>query len=133
MVPIFADSVHGLVYSQDAKGTLWLADYPDSGSQEGGAVRMRRLHLPSDHESLFEALLQCLGEHSPALHANANVASSHLAAIGKIAEQLASDRPAREAIAQAKRTFGWSFLPEQWGEAVESAWARYCEAAESAA
>lgn len=130
---LFSDGIHWRVFSEDANGTLWLTDYPNAEYHGGGTPRTRALNGPTTLLASFHELLCALGGHAEHLHKHASVCTPHLESIGRIAEALAEGRSPEPEFSSAVRAFGWSYLPEAWGEAVESAWAKFSRVARSAA
>lgn len=130
---LFSDGIHWRTLSEDASGNLWLTDYPDAEYHGGGTPRIRALNAPRVLLDSFRELLGALGSNTESLHKHVSICAPHLDSIGKIAEALAEGRSAEPEIASAVRTFGWSYLPDAWGEAVESAWANFSRATRGAA
>lgn len=122
---LFSDGIHWRVFDADAEGNVWLTDYPHAEYHGGGTPRRRVLKGSTAVLVAFHSLLRTLGEHSQALHENASICTPHLASIGEVAEALAERGSAESEVASAIRTFGWSYLPDTWGEAVESSWVRF--------
>ena len=132
MNTIFVDSLNWLEYANDAEGNLWLADYPHSEMHGGGPRRERKLMSEAKVLHAFENLLRVLAQHTQELHGNSKTTQPHLSAIGSLAAALADGSSIGSSLSQARRTFGWSFLPEAWGESIESAWAKFTAVAENA-
>jgi hypothetical protein len=130
---LFSDGIHWRVFSEDENRALWLTDYPNAEYHGGGTPRIRPLSGPHPLLASYRELLCALGENAELLHKHASVCTPHLESIGRIAEALAEGRSAEPEVTSAVRTFGWSYLPDAWGEAVESAWAKFSRAAHGAA
>jgi hypothetical protein len=126
---IFVDSINWLEYAQDAKGRTWLIDYPNSNLHGGGPQRSRELIGDPKVLTAFNALLGVLSVHSRELHEAPKQTSWHLASIGEIAIALGNGDRISEPLRTTKQAFGRSFLPNSWGESVESAWAKFAEVA----
>lgn len=132
MNTIFVDSLNWLEYAKDSEGNLWLLDYPHSEMHGDGPRRQRQLVSDARVLQAFEALLHVMARHTDELHANSKTTQPHLSAIGGLASAFADGKLVNKSLSQARRTFGWSFLPEAWGESVESAWAKFIAVAENA-
>lgn len=127
MRTIFVDSINWLEYAKDTRGRLCLLDYPGSGMHGGGPQRSRALIGDPTVMAAFDALLQVLSAHSQELHCDASLTRWHLASIGKIADALANCEGLGGPARTTKQAFGRGFLPDRWGESVESAWANFAE------
>lgn len=131
MHTIFVDSINWLEYAKDAQGRLWLLDYPYSGLQGGGRQRSRELIADPKLLEAFDALLRVLSVHSKELHGAPNQTRWQLASIGGVASALANHDRISEPVRIATQAFGRSFLPDDWGASVESAWTKFSEVAEA--
>lgn len=133
MNTIFVDSLNWLEYAKDSAGSLWLLDYPSAAMHGGGPQRKRQLTSDASVLHAFEKLLRVLARYSDELHANSETTRPHLSAIGNLAAAFAVGAQVSLSLSQARRAFGWSFLPEPWGDPVEPAWAEFVAVAENAA